>query len=442
MNSIRSLLLCTAVVLSVAYTAIGQQHIKWVPKPLRAVLDMAQKEDKYVFVDTYTNSCAPCKLMDRELRDPELAAYFNEEFINVKIDMNSSNGQIIKGKYELVFLPTLMILDKYGTVKYKVDKVISASELLYKGRLVAEQGMVIDDASSISSSPVPSPHKRDKTSKTELRPAASTTLPPQKGETAPVDIVSEDKILFVLDGRNGNVPPDILKQEAYFRMELADGSHHDAAKRYLETQKDWSTTTNIRFIYDFLHTANGKPFGFFIANQQLFEELVGKDKVKLTKEILVNKRLSRGFPRPDLIEAKMLYSLLDPSTSTLKAYQYSLDLLLTEGRKLAYLSMIPEYILELGTADHERVHQAAAVFIDTGRPRVAATTDQYIGWLDQIITSTPDIPQYYQTLAWLHYLEGNKKVAAETARRAIEVAANHDIVFTLDDRLRRKLDKL
>ena len=111
-------------------------------------------------------------------------------------------------------------------------------------------------------------------------------------------------------GQGGDLPPEILRQEAYFRMELMDGSHHIAAKKYLDTQTDWTTEDNMQFIHDFLYDARSKEFEFVIANREACESLLGKSAVNNTINILVNKELERAFPRPDKKRIKELKSYL------------------------------------------------------------------------------------------------------------------------------------
>ena len=46
-----------------------------------------------LFVDIYATWCGPCKQMDREVYpDPELSAYMNEHFINVRMDGETPFG--------------------------------------------------------------------------------------------------------------------------------------------------------------------------------------------------------------------------------------------------------------------------------------------------------------------------------------------------------------
>ena len=78
---------------------------------LAAATQRATIEDKLIFVDTYASYCKPCKQLDIEFKNQKLAKYLNKHFINVKVDMEGQFGADFKNKYQVVFLPTIMILD-------------------------------------------------------------------------------------------------------------------------------------------------------------------------------------------------------------------------------------------------------------------------------------------------------------------------------------------
>src|SRR5690349_11740714 len=77
-------------------------------KTFQEILDIAKKENKLVFMDAYTSWCGPCKRMAANVfPDPEAGAFFNSNFINVKIDMEKGEGPGISGKYGVRAYPTL-----------------------------------------------------------------------------------------------------------------------------------------------------------------------------------------------------------------------------------------------------------------------------------------------------------------------------------------------
>ena len=151
-------------------------------------------------------------------------------------------------------------------------------------------------------------------------PTTQPEEPATKVVTAPADMKpvqakdiaikpDEGKVLQVM-GQGDALPPELLREEAYFRMRLMDGSHHEAARVYLDTQNDWSSEVNMQFIHDFLYDARSEEFEFLVAHRTAFERLLGEERVAQSIQILVQKELERAFPRPDKKRIKKLKSYL------------------------------------------------------------------------------------------------------------------------------------
>lgn len=78
-------------------------------------LAAAEKEGKPVFIDCFTDWCGPCKWMSANIfTDDKVAAYFNENYICLKIDMEKGEGVDIAKKYQIRAYPTLLFLDSKG----------------------------------------------------------------------------------------------------------------------------------------------------------------------------------------------------------------------------------------------------------------------------------------------------------------------------------------
>jgi len=75
-------------------------------------LDQAKLEKKIIFLDAYAAWCGPCKWMARTtFMDESVGSYFNEHFINVKMDMEKDpEGPRLSKKYKLTAYPTLYFL--------------------------------------------------------------------------------------------------------------------------------------------------------------------------------------------------------------------------------------------------------------------------------------------------------------------------------------------
>lgn len=78
-------------------------------------LAAAEKEGKPVFIDCFTDWCGPCKWMTANIfTDDKVAAYFNENYVCLKIDMEKGEGVDIAKRYQIRAYPTLLFLDAKG----------------------------------------------------------------------------------------------------------------------------------------------------------------------------------------------------------------------------------------------------------------------------------------------------------------------------------------
>ena len=98
-------------------------------------LDLAKKEGKLVFIDCYTSWCGPCKrLAATVFTDSTVGVYFNNNYINVKFDMEKDEGPSIATRYQVTAYPTLLWLDGNGSIKNKVIGGLDAAGLINGGR--------------------------------------------------------------------------------------------------------------------------------------------------------------------------------------------------------------------------------------------------------------------------------------------------------------------
>ncbi len=122
-----------------------EQDLTW-----QQVKEKAKKEGKYIFVDCFTTWCGPCKKMERDVYSlQKVGDYFNEKFINVKVQMDSTNNdkepvkqwystvKLIENAYKVDAYPTFLFLSADGTLMHKAsgahsqdDFIIIASDAL------------------------------------------------------------------------------------------------------------------------------------------------------------------------------------------------------------------------------------------------------------------------------------------------------------------------
>ncbi|TRZ45075.1 thioredoxin family protein [Robertkochia solimangrovi] len=94
------------------------QGIEFEHISLEDALQMAAKEEKLVFIDFYTEWCAPCKVMTKNIFPLEsVGNYFNKNFISIKLDAEKE-GKGAAGKYNISAYPTFLFLNPKGDVVY------------------------------------------------------------------------------------------------------------------------------------------------------------------------------------------------------------------------------------------------------------------------------------------------------------------------------------
>jgi thiol-disulfide isomerase/thioredoxin len=119
----KKVLLTLFAALAFAFGAIAQDGVKWESGSLQDVLKKADANHAatpaagpaLVFLDCYTTWCGPCKFMSENVfTQKEAGDYFNNKFLNIKIDMEKGEGLDISKYYGIRAYPTFLILDQKG----------------------------------------------------------------------------------------------------------------------------------------------------------------------------------------------------------------------------------------------------------------------------------------------------------------------------------------
>lgn len=100
----------------------------------------AKGEHKCIFLDAYASWCGPCKTMDREVFvNPEVANYFNQKFVAIRIDMEKGEGPELAKKFSSIDgYPSMLFFDNEGHLAKTVLGSRAPTELLQEAKLVAK----------------------------------------------------------------------------------------------------------------------------------------------------------------------------------------------------------------------------------------------------------------------------------------------------------------
>lgn len=114
---------------------IASAQINFVSEEWMKAKKQAQAENKIVFVDAYTTWCGPCKWMAKNVfTDPGVGEFFNENFVNLKLDMEKGEGLQFAQEYQVNAYPTLLFLAGDGTLLHKHLGAIPADQFLMVGQ--------------------------------------------------------------------------------------------------------------------------------------------------------------------------------------------------------------------------------------------------------------------------------------------------------------------
>ncbi len=114
------------------------EHSDW-----KTTLAKAAKENKFVFVDAYTTWCGPCKWMAANtFTDPAVAAFFNKNFVNAKIDMERGEGLELAKLYAVRAYPTLLFVNAEGKLIHTEIGAKDAAGFLAIGKKVIDPSFV------------------------------------------------------------------------------------------------------------------------------------------------------------------------------------------------------------------------------------------------------------------------------------------------------------
>lgn len=95
------------------------------------LMEKAKTENKIIFLDFYADWCGPCKQMDREVfQDKSIGTFFNDNFINFKVNGDRGKGRELANLYDVKGYPTVVFIDPKGVVLGRQIGLIFQEQLM------------------------------------------------------------------------------------------------------------------------------------------------------------------------------------------------------------------------------------------------------------------------------------------------------------------------
>ncbi|MDP1811574.1 MAG: thioredoxin family protein [Sediminibacterium sp.] len=109
--------------------------IQFIEANWNKALEEAKKQNKLIFLDAYATWCGPCKLLKKKtFPNKEAGELFNQNFINVAIDMEKGDGPTLSDLYKVDAYPTLIITDADGNIITYTKGYMQPKQLIEFGK--------------------------------------------------------------------------------------------------------------------------------------------------------------------------------------------------------------------------------------------------------------------------------------------------------------------
>ena len=193
----------------------------------------AKNTNKLIFMDGYAVWCGPCKKMDKEVfTNDSVADFYNKNFLNIKMDMESEEGKKIKKLFSIGAYPTFLYINGEEKLLHKGVGWMKSPEFIKLGKEASDP-------------------------KTQL---ATFNEKYEEGN------------------RDGEFIYKYLK-----KLDGASISYEYISKDYFKTQKEEDLTSrinwNILFINKNNTDINSETFNYLIKNKIKFDEIYTSDSV-------------------------------------------------------------------------------------------------------------------------------------------------------------------
>lgn len=243
------LLFIAYIFVSLHVTTAQQDSVAFLHNWQKA-LAQAKQENKLVFLDAYTDWCAPCKRMSATtFKSSKVIALLKDKFVPVKLNMEKGEGIGLAKLYQINVYPTLLFVDTEGKMQH------------------IEAGFKDEDAFLT-------------TCQTALNPTEKLAALDEKFQ-------------------KGNWDSDFLKSYIPQRAIFRNASQDAAVEAYLKIHPDWTVPEVQSFIMQYVDNPASAGFQYLIDNKDKFSTQFGVSNVKHKIQTIVVEELTKGNHRTE-----------------------------------------------------------------------------------------------------------------------------------------------
>jgi len=350
----------------------------------------AEKRGVPIFVDSYTTWCGPCKRMASQIFPlKEVGDFYNANFVNTKIDMESEAGMKFKRKYPVRSYPTFFFIAPDGEIVHQAV-----------GGRPAEQFIALGEEAL---------KKYDGSAKYQVKYDAGDR--------------SYETVLNLVGALN-----------------KSDKSSLRVANDYLKEQSDLNTPDNLKLILEAFTQVDSKMYEYVLQYQKDLQKLFGVDAVNERIRSASAKTAARAVEYESEALLNESIAAMEKHLSgeaDLFAIEASMNYAAAVGDAMTYLKYAKQFIRKTSGDDAARLHEMASTIIK----KFYKDNDllQLGEKAAKMAVQLKDVPKYNITYATLIYLQGDKKRAESVIDEAIVRMKEKDIKTNALEDLRQQL---
>ena len=360
-----------------AYSQINAQGIDFFHGTWAEALEEAKQQDKIIFVDAYAEWCGPCKRMARNVfTDAKVGAFYNENFINMKLDMEKGEGLKFRKKYPVSAFPTLFFIDYTGELIAKIKGAQQAEPFIQLGKSALKK---VDRSSDYAAEY-------------------------EKGKREPELVYNYVKA---------------LNQAGKPSLKIAN--------EYLDSQKDLDTKDNLMFILEAASEADSRIFDLLIEKK--------KALTAITSAKIVNEQIEKAcrataikaieFESEELLEeAKAKMKKHYPERAKAFAYSMDMDFCKKMGDANKYTKICSNYAKKIAKDDAKQLYELATELEQSFAHDKNAMIEAEKLMAKAAKNGTSY--SYYYHYARVLSKNGKKTDALDAAKKSLEIAKAED----------------
>ncbi len=361
------------ILFSILFFDIKAEGIQFFEGTWEEAQELAIKNDQIIFVDAYTAWCGPCKKMAKDIfTQKSVGDYYNQNFINVKLDMEKGEGPTFARKYQVRSYPTLLFIDGGGEIVHRAVGGKPVDAFIQLGQMVMR--------------------KNDK---------------------------SEDFQKLYDEGKRD---PDFIYN--YVKaLNRAEKPSLKVANDYIKTQDDMSTDFNLKFLFEAVTEADSRIFDLMIKHKKKIIKKFGQDEFNQKVIAVTNKTINKAIEYEStalLDEAKEKINVIsDKDRAKLFHLRADKKYYLLTGDTKNYLKASSKYVKDIAGKDAEKMNLLALEtmkYLPTDK-KALAKAEEWAGMAYKLDKNKNTINTYANIL----YENGNSEKALKVAQKGLEI---------------------